>query len=173
MAIDQVVNYEIVLADGTISNANESVNSDLFRVLKGGSNNFGIVTRFDMKTFPAHDVYDGIVTFPVSSTDAIIDAFVDFTGQLHVVQDAHILAMWVAMSQRDINLLNGITPDPDQPPDLTLVSFINMIMTQLDGVESSPSLEKFMNIPNPISNTMKHTSLAQKVAGFLVPSNRE
>ncbi|KAK9770040.1 hypothetical protein SCAR479_13299 [Seiridium cardinale] len=169
----QVVKYEIVLADGTIANASESVNPDLFRALKGGSNNFGIVTRFDMETFPAHDVYDGIVTFPPSSTDAVIDAFVDFTKQLHVVQDAHILAMWVSMSKRDISLLNGIVPDPTQPPDLTMVSMINMIMTQLDGVEKSPSLEKCMSIPNPVSNTMMHTTLAKKVAGFLIPSNRE
>ncbi|CAJ2502841.1 Uu.00g102350.m01.CDS01 [Anthostomella pinea] len=172
-ACDQVVNYEVVLADGTITNANESENPDLFRVLKGGSSNFGIVTRFDMKTFPAHDVYDGIVTFPPSSGDAVIDAFIDFTKQLHVVDDAHILAMWVSMSQRDIAMLNGIPVDPAQPPDLTMVSMINMIMTQLDGVEASPSLERFMNVPNPINNTMKHTTLAKKVAGFLLPSNRE
>lgn len=171
--LDQVVNYEIVLADGTITNANETENPDLFRVIKGGSNNYGIVTRFDMKTFPAHDVYDGILTFPVSSEDAIIQAFIDFTRQLHVIQDAHILAMWVSMSQRDIALLNGIASDPTQPPDLTMVSMINMIMTQLDGVENSSSLEKFMALPNPISNTMKHTTVAQKVAGFLLPSNRE
>ncbi|KAI1845182.1 hypothetical protein JX266_008729 [Neoarthrinium moseri] len=172
-ACDQVVNYEIVLANGTITTANESVNPDLFRVLKGGSSNFGIVTRFDMKTFPAHDVYDGIVTFPPSSTHAIIDAFIDFTQQLHVNPDAHILAMWVSMSQRDIALLNGIALDPTQPPDLTMVSMVNMIMTQLDDKEESKSLEKFMSVPNPISNTMRHTSLAKKVAGFLLPSNRE
>ncbi|KAM0814091.1 hypothetical protein AB5N19_14093 [Seiridium cardinale] len=48
-----------------------------------------------------------------------------------------------------------------------------MIMTQLDGVEKSPSLEKCMSIPNPVSNTMMHTTLAKKVAGFLIPSNKE
>lgn len=42
--IDQVVNYEVVLADGSIVEANATTNSDLFRVLKGGSNNFGIVS---------------------------------------------------------------------------------------------------------------------------------
>ncbi|KAK6062632.1 FAD binding domain-containing protein [Seiridium cupressi] len=136
------LNYEVVLADGTITNASESANQGLIPVLKGGSNNFGIVTRFDMRTFPTHDIYDGIVAFAPSSTDAVIDAFVDFTKQLHIVQDAHILAMWVSMSKRDISLLNGIVPDPTQPPDLTMVSMINMIMTQLDGVEKSPSLEK-------------------------------
>ncbi|KAI1258933.1 hypothetical protein F5Y18DRAFT_411892 [Xylariaceae sp. FL1019] len=171
-ACDQVVKYEVVLADGTITTASESVNPDLFRVLKGGSSNFGIVTRFEMKTFPAHDVYDGIVTFPPTSAEPIIDAFIDFTKQLHHVADAHILAMWVSMSKRDIGLLNGIVPDPSQPPDLTMVSLINMIMTQLDGVENSPSLEKFMNIPNPINNTMRHCTLAKKVSDFLLPSNR-
>lgn len=56
---DQVVNYEVVLADGSIVNANEETNSDLFRVLKGGGNNFGIVTRFDMTTLPFKSIWDG------------------------------------------------------------------------------------------------------------------
>ncbi|KZL65020.1 fad binding domain-containing protein [Colletotrichum incanum] len=42
------VNYEVVLADGSILQANDTENEDLFRVLKGGGNNFCIVTRFDM-----------------------------------------------------------------------------------------------------------------------------
>ncbi|KAK6219336.1 hypothetical protein LQW54_002324 [Pestalotiopsis sp. IQ-011] len=170
-ACDQVVNYEIVLADGTVTNANESVNPDLFRVLKGGSNNFGIVTRFDMVTFPAHDVYDGIITLPMTAEDAVIDAFIDFTKQLHLVPDAHIIAMWSSVPQRDIDFLNGVTRDPNQPPDLTMVSTINMIMTQLDGVENSPSLQKFIDIPNRISSTMNHGSVAKKVAGVLMASN--
>lgn len=45
MWVDQVVNYEVVLADGSIVEANATTNSDLFRALKGGSNNFGIVSR--------------------------------------------------------------------------------------------------------------------------------
>lgn len=173
MQSDQVVNYEIVLADGTVTNANENVNPDLFRVLKGGSNNFGIVTRFDMVTLPARDVYDGIVTFPMTAEDAVIDAFIDFTKQLHVVPDAHIIAMWSSVSQRDIDFLNGVTQDPNQPPDLTMVSTINMIMTQLDGMENSPSLQKFIDIPNRINSTTNHGSVAKKVAGIQMASNGE
>lgn len=44
MGIDSVVNYEVVLADGKIVNANETSYPDLFRVLKGGANNYGIVS---------------------------------------------------------------------------------------------------------------------------------
>ncbi|KAH8662486.1 hypothetical protein BX600DRAFT_513317 [Xylariales sp. PMI_506] len=141
-ACDQVLNYEIVLADGTIAEANESVNPDLFRALKGGSNNFGIVTRFDMKTFPACDVYDGIISFPPSSTEAIVNAYIDFTTRLHEAKDAHILAMWISLPQMAVDMLNGVSPDPSKPPDLTMVTMIDMILTQLDGVEGSKSLQK-------------------------------
>lgn len=168
-----MINYEIVLADGTITTANENVNSDLFETLKGGSNNFGIVTRFDMKTFPAHDVYDGIVTFPMDAEAAVTDAFIDFTKQLHVANDSHIIALWASMPRRDIALLSGIIPDHTQPPDLTMISTINLVMTQLDGDANSSSLKRFMDIPNRLNSTMKHTTIAKKVAGLLLPSNRE
>ncbi|KAJ2990948.1 hypothetical protein NUW58_g2708 [Xylaria curta] len=48
---DDVVNYEVVFASGSIINANKNQNSDLFVVLRGGDNNFGVVTRFHMRTF--------------------------------------------------------------------------------------------------------------------------
>ncbi|KAF3390206.1 putative FAD-linked oxidoreductase [Penicillium rolfsii] len=49
-AVDNVANYELVLANGTITNVNQSSNQDLFFALRGGGNNFGIVTRFDFET---------------------------------------------------------------------------------------------------------------------------
>ncbi|TKA64294.1 hypothetical protein B0A49_10745, partial [Cryomyces minteri] len=51
LVCDNVVNYEVVLPHGKIVNANANSHPDLFLALKGGSNNFGIVTRFDFKTF--------------------------------------------------------------------------------------------------------------------------
>ncbi|KJZ71633.1 hypothetical protein HIM_08945 [Hirsutella minnesotensis 3608] len=48
LAADNVKNFEVVLADGTVTNANAETNSDLFWALKGGGPNFGIVTRYDV-----------------------------------------------------------------------------------------------------------------------------
>lgn len=48
---DNVQNFEVVLANGSIVNANAELNSDLFQALKGSSGNLGIVTRFDMCKF--------------------------------------------------------------------------------------------------------------------------
>lgn len=41
LACDNVVNYEVVLADASIVNANATSNPDLFWALKGGGNQFG------------------------------------------------------------------------------------------------------------------------------------
>ncbi|GAB1318345.1 hypothetical protein MFIFM68171_08555 [Madurella fahalii] len=49
---DGIKNAEVVLADGRVVNANAKENSDLYRAIKGGSSNFGIVTRFDLQTYP-------------------------------------------------------------------------------------------------------------------------
>ncbi|PVH74286.1 FAD-binding domain-containing protein [Cadophora sp. DSE1049] len=49
---DNVRNYEIVLANGTITNISYASNPDLYFALRGGGKNFGIVTRFDLETHP-------------------------------------------------------------------------------------------------------------------------
>ncbi|KAI5926035.1 hypothetical protein F4810DRAFT_708117 [Camillea tinctor] len=49
---DGVKNFEVVLADSRIVNANASTNEDLYYALKGGGSNFGVVTRFDLETYP-------------------------------------------------------------------------------------------------------------------------
>lgn len=51
---------EVVLPSGEIVNANATSNSDLWRALKGGSNNFGVVTRIDLKTFPQGKFWGGL-----------------------------------------------------------------------------------------------------------------
>ncbi|KAL9025986.1 MAG: hypothetical protein Q9180_007559, partial [Flavoplaca navasiana] len=77
---DQVVNYEIVLANGTTVNANAENNSDLWFALKGGSNNFGVVTRFDFKTFPQGKFRGGTICNSIDTLPAQVQAFVDLNS---------------------------------------------------------------------------------------------
>ncbi|EGY15142.1 uncharacterized protein VDAG_05996 [Verticillium dahliae VdLs.17] len=71
---DDIVNYEIVLADGTIANANAVENPGLHRASKGGGNNFGIVTRFDLQTFEdaKGGLYGGLLFSTCDDRDAIL-----------------------------------------------------------------------------------------------------
>ncbi|KAI1841225.1 hypothetical protein JX266_012614 [Neoarthrinium moseri] len=76
---DNVVNFEVVLANGDIVNANKTDNPDLFKALKGGSSNFGIVTRVDVETIPVPKdgkFWGGRITYSLNTTDAQVDAYV-------------------------------------------------------------------------------------------------
>lgn len=67
-----------MLANGQIANANANENSDLFVALKGGANNFGIVTRFDMKTFKLGNYFGGMNYYLANQSPALLDAFWSF-----------------------------------------------------------------------------------------------
>ncbi|PQE17416.1 FAD linked oxidase N-terminal protein [Rutstroemia sp. NJR-2017a BVV2] len=58
-ALDNVIEYEVVLANASIVTASEDSNPDLYYALRGGGNNFGIVTAFNVSVFPQGDVYTG------------------------------------------------------------------------------------------------------------------
>ncbi|KAF2968911.1 hypothetical protein GQX73_g4658 [Xylaria multiplex] len=75
---DNVQNMQVVLANGTIINANSTSNSRLFRALKGGQNNFGIVTRFDLITYPQPKFWGGAILYPESADAAQLSAFTAF-----------------------------------------------------------------------------------------------
>ncbi|OTA58986.1 FAD-binding domain-containing protein [Hypoxylon sp. EC38] len=75
---DNVVNYEIVLANGEIVNANAGTNSDLWVALKGGGNNFGIVTRFDLGVFEQGQLWGGKVFYFPPSLSGQIQSLVDY-----------------------------------------------------------------------------------------------
>jgi hypothetical protein len=63
-AANNVLSYEVVLADGSIVNATSTSHADLWRALKGGSNNFGIVSRFTVRCFPNTKVWSGFLYLP-------------------------------------------------------------------------------------------------------------
>ena len=68
---------KIILASGKLVNANATSSPDLFRALKGGWNNFGIVTRFDLKPFAQGEILAGAITSSISDRDAVFKAFSD------------------------------------------------------------------------------------------------
>ncbi|KAK0229786.1 hypothetical protein EDD85DRAFT_123625 [Armillaria nabsnona] len=57
LAIDNVLAYELVILNGEVTNVTASTDPDLFFSLKGGGNNFGVVTRFTLKTFPQGNIW--------------------------------------------------------------------------------------------------------------------
>ncbi|KAL2822609.1 hypothetical protein BJX63DRAFT_427170 [Aspergillus granulosus] len=68
-AANTVVQYEVVLANGSVVLVNRSSYPDLFWALKGGSNNFGIVTRYDVTTFEIGDAYSSGTIWTSAATE--------------------------------------------------------------------------------------------------------
>ncbi|KUJ12670.1 FAD-binding domain-containing protein [Mollisia scopiformis] len=58
-ALDNVRNFEAVLANGSLSNINQQSSPNLYWALRGGGNNFGIVTNFDLEIYQQGEVWGG------------------------------------------------------------------------------------------------------------------
>ncbi|TVY83661.1 FAD-linked oxidoreductase [Lachnellula suecica] len=75
LVIDNLLEVELVLADGSIVNASESQNPDLFWAARGAGRNFGVATSF---TFQAYEqrkpVWAGLLVFPKEKLDEVITA---------------------------------------------------------------------------------------------------
>ncbi|KAK0883309.1 hypothetical protein LTR87_002817 [Friedmanniomyces endolithicus] len=77
---DNIIRYEIVLASGLTINVTQTSFPDLWVALKGGSNNFGVVTAFESTAFPQGKFWGGFIGNPGSTKDAQFKAFEGFTG---------------------------------------------------------------------------------------------
>ncbi|RYP16713.1 hypothetical protein DL765_004949 [Monosporascus sp. GIB2] len=133
---DNVVNFEVVLASGEIVNANADDNCDLFKALKGGSANFGIVTRFDMQAFEAPLLWGGLVTYPTSTTDQHIDAYHDWTNNIESYMDGSVIPFWT-YSPATKNIA------------------ITVAYEDTTGAVAPPAFDKFMAIPDQVTSTMR------------------
>ena len=72
LALDNLLDAEVVLADGRKVKANSRENDDLFWAIRGGGGNFGVVTSFEFKAHPAGTVLAGIVLHPAGAAAAAI-----------------------------------------------------------------------------------------------------
>ncbi|KAH7133886.1 hypothetical protein EDB81DRAFT_887696 [Dactylonectria macrodidyma] len=76
---DGVLNFEVVTSGGEILNANENENPDLFWALKGGSNNFGIVTHFDLATVQLPEqILSGALIYTPDKIGDVVQALADY-----------------------------------------------------------------------------------------------
>ncbi|KAL3293510.1 FAD binding domain-containing protein [Colletotrichum asianum] len=149
MACDNVVSYEVVLANGTVITATSASHHDLWRSLKGGLNNLGVVTRFDMRAFPSQDAYGGITAFSYDQAEAVLeklDAMIRRNPE-NPAENGFVSLSW----------------NPATGPSTAFV------LANVDGVENSTSFVGLEEL-NPIVDTRSHapiSSLVKQLEGGL------
>ena len=105
---DNVIEYEVVLASGRIVTANKDNNRDLWLALKGGSNNFGIVTRFDLATFKQPEFWGGQVFYNISTVPAQLEAFSNFTVATGYDDFASLIQSYGYTAGQGFGAINGL-----------------------------------------------------------------
>jgi hypothetical protein len=130
LACDTIINMEMVLADGSIVNANATSNADLWKAMKGGSGNFGIVTRFDVEAFPVVDLWGGLrVANRTLYGDQAITSMVNFANDNEQnPQDAYII---------------NFTYNPGSFTGVVLAS----VIVDTDGVVNASAFDEVYKIP--------------------------
>lgn len=79
MAIDNLESVDVVTADGQLRHASASENPDLFWGVRGGSGNFGVVTRFQFQLHPMQrEVIAGRVNFPIARARDVLNLWADY-----------------------------------------------------------------------------------------------
>jgi FAD/FMN-containing dehydrogenase len=81
LAVDNLLEAEVVLADGRRVVADERQNADLFWALRGGAGGLGVVTRFTYRLHAVSEVYAGVVFHPIEAAAGLLRAFREFTRQ--------------------------------------------------------------------------------------------
>ncbi|KAI1337312.1 FAD-binding domain-containing protein [Xylariaceae sp. FL0016] len=134
MAVDSVTNFEVVLANSTVINSNVEDNAALFRALKGGGSNFGIISRFDIQTHPLIHAQYSLDTYNASDYANIMSAIIDTQ---HAMEGDEKIDLFVSFSPATIEV--GLF-------------YADWIMTTIPEFESIYSLGSRLGSMIPLQN---------------------
>ncbi len=81
LTIDNLLEADMVLADGSYVTVNADQNSDLFWAIRGGGGNFGIVTSFKFQAHPVKTVFGGPTLWPIEKTEEIMAWYHEFINK--------------------------------------------------------------------------------------------
>lgn len=109
-------------------------------MLKGGSNNFGIVTRFDFYAFKSGNLWGGVVVYPNSTTHLQIPAFVKFGNNIVNDHYGSLISLYSYNGQSDSTTITNA-------------------YEYTKPVVNAPPFKELLAIPGQTVNTMRITNL--------------
>ncbi|OTA78790.1 hypothetical protein M434DRAFT_18136 [Hypoxylon sp. CO27-5] len=154
---NQVTSFGVVLADGSVVEASEKQNAGLWWGLRGGSNNFGIVTRITFKTFEQGLLWSTLTLNPLTEVDSQAKIYAELMAAENYDVNASFIAGWVFAS------------------DQGLFAALNQLVYTRAAEDEIPALYKpildLSTIPNPAATTVitNMSTLARNSAAIQRP----
>ena len=93
LTIDNLLEADMVLADGSFVTVNEQQMPDLFWAIRGGGGNFGIVTSFLFRAHEVDMVYGGVTLWPIENAVEIMGWYDQFLDSAPVELGGFIAAL--------------------------------------------------------------------------------
>ncbi|KAH9037371.1 FAD-binding domain-containing protein [Lactarius deliciosus] len=82
LTLDTVTKFELVLPSGEVTTVTEK-DEDLWFGLRGGLNNYGVVTKFTLKSHKQPDIWAALINFVGDQVDGAQQAFSKFVSEPH------------------------------------------------------------------------------------------
>ncbi|TDL26277.1 FAD-binding domain-containing protein [Rickenella mellea] len=114
LTIDNIVSHDIVLPSGEMTHVTNQSNPDLFFALRGGLNNFGIVTAITYIAQPQTQIFGGSIVYTqnISDLNKAVEKF-DLTNTDPKAQLIATYSSFATQLIADVNLFyDGPTPPP-------------------------------------------------------------
>jgi hypothetical protein len=158
LTIDNLLEADMVLADGTTVTVNSSQNQDLFWAIRGGGGNFGIVTAFKFQAHPVKNVFGGPTLWPIEKAEEIMEWYHDF---IHNAPD-------------DLNgfVATLVIPGPPFPEELHNKQFCGIIWCYTGDPDKAEEVFKPVLALNPVFphlGEMPYPAIQQMFDGMMPP----
>ena len=136
LTIDNLLEADMVLADGTFVTVNANQNADLFWAIRGGGGNFGIVTSFKFQAHPVKNIFGGPTLWPIEKTKEIMEWYHQF---IHNAPD-------------DLNgfIATLVRPGPPFPEHLHNKQFCGIVWCYVGDLDKGEETFKPILAMNPL-----------------------
>uniref|UniRef100_A0A8H7NQV5 FAD-binding PCMH-type domain-containing protein n=1 Tax=Bionectria ochroleuca TaxID=29856 RepID=A0A8H7NQV5_BIOOC len=158
---DNVINFEVVLASGQVVTADPWTNADLYKAMRGGGNNFGIMTKVTMRTFQQGSLYGGSVFYPPQSFPSQVDAILSELNS-PTTSETHLMVS-VAYSKRfeafggtvGLNQVYYTAPTAEPPQILEPFTDVQPQFDVLDSMRNMTLIDAANELTTPNTNDQR------------------
>jgi hypothetical protein len=164
LAIDNLLEADMVLASGEPVRASADEHPDLYWAIRGGGGNFGVVTSFLFRLHPVGTVIGGPTFWPVEQTSEVLSVYREF----------------LPAAPRELNgffAVHTVPPAPPFPEAIHLRKVCGVVWCYLGSQEdAAAAMAPFLTaLPEPLlhaSGPLPHAALQSAFDGLYPPGDQ-